>query len=104
MVHPTGETLDIVRRLIRAIEEQGVHLSEVYLFGSCAIGSASPDSDIDVALVSPEFSGVRYFDIDPFAVIISKVDNRIEVHTFSTMDKENSLFFDHIRKTGIKVA
>jgi hypothetical protein len=37
-------------------------------------------------------------------MVISKVNNRMEVHTFSTADKENSFFFQHIRRTGIKVA
>ena len=37
-------------------------LNEVYLFGSYARGNAREYSDIDLAIVSDKFEGIRFFD------------------------------------------
>jgi predicted nucleotidyltransferase len=74
------------------------------LFGSYAAGSHSKYSDIDVALVSDEFTGVRYLDIKKIGRLVRNIDYRIEVHPFSLKDKDESMFLGEIVRTGIRVA
>jgi hypothetical protein len=47
--------------------------------------------DIDVALVSDEFTGVRYFDIKKIGRIVRNIDYRIEVHPFSPKELGKSM-------------
>lgn len=98
------DIIDTLNKLITALREKKITVTEAYLFGSYAKGRHSEDSDIDVALVSEEFSGVRYLDIKKIGRIVRSIDYRIEVHPFSLKDKEESLFLDEIIRTGIKVA
>lgn len=43
--------------------ENGVPVSEAYLFGSAARGEFAEYSDIDLAAVSREFEGILFHDI-----------------------------------------
>jgi len=43
----------LARRLVRRLEERGIAVEALYLFGSHARGQAALESDIDVLLVSP---------------------------------------------------
>jgi len=51
------------RLFIDYLREAGIDVSEAYLFGSVAQGLPEKDSDIDLAVVSSDFQGVRYYDI-----------------------------------------
>jgi len=46
----------LTRRLVRSLEERGIRVERLYLFGSHARKDATPDSDIDVLLVSSGFT------------------------------------------------
>jgi predicted nucleotidyltransferase len=46
-----------VTHFLDQVEASGVHLVAAYLYGSYADGTAHPDSDIDVALISEYFTG-----------------------------------------------
>jgi predicted nucleotidyltransferase len=98
------EVTDLLNNLIEALNERKITISEAYLFGSYAGGSASEYSDIDVALVSDEFTGVRYLDIKKIGRIVRNIDYRIEVHPFSLKDRDESMFLAEIARTGIRVA
>jgi predicted nucleotidyltransferase len=77
-------------------------IEAVYLFGSHAKGTASKDSDIDVALVVNHFEG-DYFDvIPPIWRLIEKVDLRIEPVVIAR-DTDYAGFLDEIRHTGVQV-
>ena len=51
------DVLDILKRFRAALESRQVRVDKVVLFGSWAKGTAREDSDIDVVVVSPDFSG-----------------------------------------------
>ncbi len=104
MAEKTSEINDILNKLIKALNENRIAISEAYLFGSYARSSNSEYSDIDVALVSDEFTGIRYLDIKKIGRIVRNIDYRIEVHPFSLKDKGESMFLDEIIRTGIRVA
>jgi predicted nucleotidyltransferase len=46
----------LTRRLVRRLEEHGIVAEALYLFGSRARGEGTPDSDIDVLVVSSGFA------------------------------------------------
>jgi predicted nucleotidyltransferase len=47
--------MEAARYLKTAIENGGLHVDKVILFGSHAKGRARPDSDVDIAVVLEEF-------------------------------------------------
>ena len=94
-----------VKELADLLRQNGFHFQSIFLFGSFAKPANGDDfewSDIDVAIVSDDFSGSRFDDnkrLLPYAI---KVDPRIELHPFTVADFENSPFArDEIRAKGI---
>jgi len=49
------EIIEIVKQFMRNLQKDGIILKFAYLYGSFARNEASPDSDIDVLLVSDMF-------------------------------------------------
>lgn len=48
--------------LTQRLRATGLRVAEVRLFGSHAEGTARPDSDLDVAIISPDFEGRDLFE------------------------------------------
>ena len=56
-VEKDGDVLKVVAHFLEQVEGSGIRLMSAYLYGSRAEGTARPDSDIDVALISEDFTG-----------------------------------------------
>ncbi|HRZ27097.1 MAG TPA: nucleotidyltransferase domain-containing protein [Spirochaetota bacterium] len=67
-----------VRRSIEVLRSNNINIKEAYLFGSYAAGSEHDWSDIDIALISDDFSEDRYRERIRVMKITSEIDNRIE--------------------------
>ena len=52
----------IVSYLERAVAESGLAAPRIVLFGSCARGTATEESDVDVAIISSSFRGKDIFE------------------------------------------
>ncbi|WP_352422891.1 nucleotidyltransferase domain-containing protein [Proteiniphilum sp.] len=96
--------MSTVRNYAREIEEKGVNLHKAILFDSFAKGTQHEWSDIDVALVADEFTGLPD-DCDLFPYIgIKKPYIRIESKTYPTRYfEQGDPLIDEIKKTGIVV-
>ena len=97
--------IETVRNYAREIEDRGVHLRTVILYGSFAKGTQHEWSDIDVALVADEFTGFTFNDCKLYSGLgIRKPYIRIEEKTYSTdYFHQGDPFIEEIRKTGIKI-
>jgi len=95
--------MDTVKRFARDAGKQ-VKVDAVYLFGSAARGAAKKYSDIDVAVVSPDFTGFAFSDRKKLNLVVLKYGALVEVHPFRKKDftKENP-FVREIVRTGIKI-
>jgi len=81
-----------------------LRLQAVYLFGSNAKGRTDEWSDIDLAIVSPDFSGDSFEDGKKLFPYILKVDSAIEVHPFRPEEfSADNPFVQEILDTGIRV-
>jgi len=67
-----------VTRFLEEVEGSGLRLVAAYLYGSHAEGTARPDSDIDVALISGDFSGDLLEDHRRIVDALLRSDSRIE--------------------------
>ena len=57
MLGSRSEIVAVVNRYVEALQHQGIHVTEVYLFGSYQRGEPHEWSDIDLVVVSPSFAG-----------------------------------------------
>jgi predicted nucleotidyltransferase len=71
-----------VQDLLRVLRAQNLTISAAYLYGSHAAGTAGPDSDIDVAVISPDLTGDRLQDWMRLTVTATSIDPRFEVVGF----------------------
>ena len=96
--------MSILEKYVAELEKANIHLKAAILFGSYAKGNYGKFSDIDVALVSDDFQGVRFFDKERIKKATLAVDYRIDPLPFRSEDfEEDNLFVKEILETGIKV-
>lgn len=105
MVFRKDEIISEIRDLIKTIEKNGISISAAYLFGSYARGKANEWSDIDVALVSDNFSGIRFYDVEKLLSVLKKYNNFIEFHPFKTAEfnPSSNLFVKEISENSIRI-
>jgi len=105
MAHISNEIIEKVKLLLAKLSKNGIHIEKAMIFGSYIKGSAEKFSDIDIALVSSDFTGNRFFDrkmINPFII---KVDSRIEPHPFKSEDfTKDDPFVVEILKNCLEVS
>ncbi len=98
------EAIGVLERFFKLVKDANIRIERAVLFGSYATGNAHEWSDIDVALVSPDFSGTRFNDAKMLNPFLLKVDSRIELHPFRPEDfNEDDLFVKEIIRTGIEI-
>jgi len=99
----TIATLDIDKKISDFAKEleKNIRIKELYLFGSYANGENNEDSDIDIAVVSDDFSGIRHIDYDKFIDAILKTDSAIEpiAFTTNTFNEDNLLVREILKKS-----
>lgn len=100
------EIKEVVRAYGRALTHHGIRVTRLVLFGSFAAGTAKADSDIDVAVISPDFGHSRFEEGALLHKIARRVDVRISPVPLSSRSFDNDtwvpLIFE-IRKTGIRL-
>lgn len=98
-------TVTKARLFLDSLHQAGIDVSEAYLFGSAASGMFHEDSDIDLAVVSREFQGVRYHDMKKISKHRRKIDLRLEIHPFSRdeVEQDPPHFFLKIKEKGLRI-
>ncbi len=98
------DSLKIATALISILKEHQIKLSSAILFGSHTKGTASPWSDIDLALVSEDFSGIPFYDRQKLNPFILQVSSSLEIHPFRPEEfTTDNPFVAEIIQTGIPV-
>ncbi|MDP1689265.1 MAG: nucleotidyltransferase domain-containing protein [bacterium] len=87
------------------LENSGIPVEHMILFGSYARGKAKKDSDIDICIVSPKLGKDEMAEIGQLNFLHWKLDNRIEAHPVSSKDYKTiaTPFISEIQKYGIKI-
>jgi predicted nucleotidyltransferase len=101
VVEKPDKILAKIRILARRLEENGIRLKTIYLYGSYAGGNPNEDSDIDLAIVSPDFKLDTMRDWNRVFRICFEVDPHIEpvLYRPSDLKKPHPLAF-RIKKFG----
>jgi uncharacterized protein len=101
------EIIKNVKRFAEAVKNQGIKVNKVILYGSRTNGLAKKYSDIDVAVISPDFGKDRFSEGVKLWTIARKVDPRIEPVPISLKSYQKDTWIPliyAIRQDGIDVA
>jgi predicted nucleotidyltransferase len=102
-VYSQSDINNLVSKFVNLVANE-FPIKSVYLFGSYAKGEAEEYSDIDLAVVSDNFEGSRFFDKEKLNKYILKTSIDLEIHPFRTMDfTEDNPFVKEIIQTGLKI-
>lgn len=94
----------IITQYLSALREHGFQIEDAILFGSYARGNANQWSDIDLALVSPEFEGIRFTDKNKIRKITIAISSDLEVLPFNPKDfTPGNPLVKEILETGVRV-
>lgn len=85
--------------------EKGFNDAKVLLFGSWAKNKVHADSDIDVCVISKNFSGNRFDDMVKMNILANQVNSLIEVApmTPEEFDDKYSTLAHEVKKWGVAV-
>ena len=99
------EIKNIVLEYRKRIENSGIPVERMVVFGSYARGKARKDSDIDICVVSSKLGKDEMTEIGKLNLLHWKLDNRIEAHPVSLKDYKSiaTPFISEIQKYGIEV-
>jgi predicted nucleotidyltransferase len=104
MVDP--KIIKIVKEYLDELAAKGIEIKKAFIYGSHANGSAKPDSDIDLMLVSPLFDN----ETDKYmpAIWLSRVrtENRIEPIAIGEkrfIDDDVTPLIEIVRQEGVEV-
>jgi predicted nucleotidyltransferase len=92
-----------IKNFVEQCSQRNIYFQQVMLFGSMASNRANADSDIDVLLVSDQFTEDRWEN----AKLIARVQKHfstLDVHTFPTFYfQKGDPFINEIKRTGILI-
>ncbi|MBI5324351.1 MAG: nucleotidyltransferase domain-containing protein [Ignavibacteriae bacterium] len=95
---------NVIERLINKLESNQIRIEKAILFGSYAEGRYDKWSDIDLALVSKDFSGSRFYDNLKVLDIAMDIESGISPITYLPDDfTPDNLFVRDILRRGIQI-
>ncbi len=94
----------IIKRYLKALEEDNIHVNQAILFGSRARKEGDQWSDIDIAIVSETFEGDRFNDRARIRKTTLSVSSDLSPIPFRPEDfTPNDPFVREILSTGRRV-
>lgn len=95
---------DILFHFVDELKKNHIHIQQMFLFGSYARGTFDSWSDIDIAIVSDDFSGVRFRDRNAVRRIKLSVSSSLEPLPYRPEDfNATDPFVKKILESGIRV-
>ena len=104
MAQVPSEIIEIIKKFVAEAKKDSIRINKAILFGSYAKGTQNKWSDIDLAIVSDDFEGIRLKDNIKLAQSRINTHIDLETHPFRTVDfTPDNLFVKEILSHGIQV-
>jgi len=101
-----SEIRDIILRFVDALTVRGIRVEKAILYGSHASGRIHAGSDLDLAIVSPDFGKDRFEEGKMLLRLAWRIDPRIEPLPVSSESYKNDTWIPliyEIRQKGIEL-
>ncbi|MFO7622728.1 MAG: nucleotidyltransferase domain-containing protein [Anaerolineales bacterium] len=93
----------IITRFCDELSQMGIHVDEVMLYGSQARGTALPDSDIDLIVVSPDWEAYNQRErLEILGVAAARILEPVQANGFTPQEiasRKLLPFWEHILNT-----
>ena len=100
-----AEKNDAVKKIVKHFLDEvrkNYNIDGAYLYGSYAKGTSNKWSDIDIAIISPDFSDDLFAERLTLMQLAASIDDRIEPKPFKAeLFDRNDPLVDEIQKNGI---
>ena len=104
MAKTRDEVIMMIKEYVAELRKNDFDIDSAILFGSYAKGDYNDWSDIDVALVSNNFSGNRFIDKEKIRKYNAQFDYMISPMPFRTSNfTKKDRFVNEILSTGIRI-
>ncbi|MFH2091168.1 MAG: nucleotidyltransferase domain-containing protein [Pseudomonadota bacterium] len=104
MAKVPNNILNCAKEYIHLLNKNGLMISQAFLFGSYVHGHYTELSDIDIALVSDKFEGIRFNDRNRIRKFKFEINPDIEPMPFSNKDfTKDDPFVKEILETGLRI-
>ncbi len=104
MVKVSHRIIAIINKFVQEALKENIQITKVILFGSYAKGTNTELSDIDIAVVSEDFEGIRLFDNIRLGKPRVRTDVDIETHPYRPEEfNKNNPFVKEILENGIRI-
>jgi predicted nucleotidyltransferase len=100
------EVIVLVKSYLDALKQAGIPIAMAYLYGSYARDEATPDSDIDLLLVSSVFDTNDDLTLSKPWLYTTQIDSRIEPFPVGLKRFESdqvSQLLEIVRREGIRI-
>lgn len=100
------EVKQIIKRFVDALTKKGIRIEQVILYGSYASGNVHSGSDIDLAIISPDFGIDRFEEGKLLLQTAWRVDPRLQPVPISSEAFEKNTWvplLHEIREKGIEI-
>lgn len=105
MVEIKPEIIQLIKRFLKELDNSNINIKKAILFGSYAKGKEDEWSDIDIALVSEDFTGNRFDDNEMIRKAKFAVSYDIEPLTFLPNEfDETNPFIREILYYGVPIS
>lgn len=101
-----SEIRDIVIKFANILLEKGIRVEKTILFGSHLSGTYSEYSDIDIAIISPDFGKDRFEEGKMLFQLAWRIDPRIEPIPISSKSYKNDTWIPlihEIKQRGVEI-
>ncbi|MEW6064601.1 MAG: nucleotidyltransferase domain-containing protein [Bacillota bacterium] len=103
----TNVVKEDINKLINALQQSNIRVSYIVLYGSHAKEKAEKDSDIDIAVISPDFGQDPLNDSKLVykSIFTLDIEPNFDVITYSLeeFEKSDHFFVQEIKRTGQKI-
>jgi len=104
MVNP--EIRSIILRFVDVLNSKGIRVEKAVLYGSYASGNVHTGSDLDLAIISPDFGKNRFEEGKMLLQIAWRIDPRLEPIPISSESYQNDTWVPliyEIKEKGIEL-
>jgi len=100
-----GKQIEVsIKRYLETLRTKNIKVKKAILYGSCASGGNDKDSDIDLAIISPDFGRDRFGEALMLKKLTRDIDMDISPRPYSVEQyqkaRQGDFLFDEIIQKG----